>query len=275
MKRAEEAVKKRDQPVHQYLVLGQTVKQQQTPTSIGMLALILLNLGFSIWGFYIFATETGTCERPLKDVILGCSVIFVISTVLTTCIYGLLRGIFFKVLATSQEIEEAHPNLATSSVNSFSQSTSAAVRRRDDASSTTVYQPLRSSEPDEENQKKGVGAVVERSNAEELARPITDRLTCMYCGFACLVCSFVAFAVYFFTALSWILVENNNCRTAVPSLYNQSKNFLIGLIIVFFLHALWFGLAFFYCSTLCQVYSIQQGIMSHLSKQHVQAQRKA
>jgi len=92
--------------------------------------------------------------------------------------------------------------------------------------------------------------------------PIIDRITCTYCSFGCLLCAFIAFSVYLFTALTWILVENNNCvrdralacsdcffklramapdsqRTAVPGLYLNAKYYLIGIISVSRLR--WFG----------------------------------
>jgi len=259
---------KKDQPVHQYVLLGQTIKEQQVPTTLGMLFLILVNIAFAIWGFYIAFRMEGSCERPLKSVVLGLAIIFVVAAILTTCMFALIRSLFFRVLMTSEEIEQSHPSVAPSSIGS---STSAASSSRRDP---TVYQPLNSHEPDDPEAGANL-VVVERSNAEELVRPVTDRLTCVYCSLGCLICAFLAFAIYFFTALTWILVENNDCRTAAPALYNQSKYYLIGLIVVFFIYALWLGLAFFYCTTLCQIYSIQQGIMSHLSKQHAQKSRES
>lgn len=235
----------RDDALKKYQTLTRRIRAHSGRATAFILSSVVSNAVFGVWGFLVyFGTQGQSCERPLRGLLLGCAVLFTAASALTACLYGMVDSLFFHV---------AEHNAATTE-------------------NAGEYEPVQTRERlDDESD----ALVVERSQHEELTRPMTDRITATYCSYTCILCAFATFAVYLFTALTWVLVEKNNCETAAPSLFKATRAYTYGLVALFVLHVVWNAFACRYCVNLCEIYGAQQRIVTWSASKQARRHRAA
>lgn len=228
--------------LRRYQGMAQKIRAHTARTTLFLMSSVVSNAVFGVWALLVYAFVEGECERPLRGLVLGCGVLFVVAAALSACLFALVHGLFYHVGEHSASA----------------------------AATGAEYEPIYGQEP----MDGGDGAViVERAPHEDLARPVTDRISLTYCSFTCLVCGFGLFAVYLFTALTWVLVEKNNCQTAAPKLFDATRAYTYGLVGLFALHAVWFAFACRYCVSLCEVYGAQQRLTSYSASKNARKYR--
>lgn len=217
-----------DEPVRKFIDLSESFKQEKSKSVLTFGLAMFVNGGMSLWSLLIILLVEGNCDRPLRNILLGCCIVFATAFALCLCSYLLIGG-----LADSLSDQKG-------SIDPF-------------------YQPVSQQDQTVPRHDEESGSViVEEAGTPQNIRPITDRITCTYCTITYLICSFASLLSLMATSISWVLVEKNNCSTAAPDLYNHSKYFLIGLLVFSVLQVMWYVVTCRLCSVLVDVYAIQQ-----------------